>query len=191
MQLTSKTPGLDEKLDGLLSLLMHEFEDQPAIPLDGFYDRYGEFFGEELHNLQEILFEDGLVRCFVGPDGLELEITHKGIDFMAKGGYSSEIREEMISHDDALRAQKNNRLWNILITIGFVAAIAICFYLRHRPTDLSFMQPDYPKKLFPDQRENFVFLLEMLAILFRIEACRSSVTYLGIYFNPGFLHPET
>jgi len=25
------------------------------------------------------------------------------------------------------------------------------------------MQPDYPKKIFPDQRKNFVFLLEMLA----------------------------
>ncbi|HZZ74355.1 MAG TPA: hypothetical protein VFE04_00435, partial [Puia sp.] len=94
MQLTSKTPGLDEKLDGLLSLLMHEYEDQPTIAMEGFYDRYGEFFGEELQNLQEILFEDGLVRCFVGQDGLELEITQKGISFMAKGGYSSEIREE-------------------------------------------------------------------------------------------------
>ena len=90
MQLTSKTPGLDEKLDGLLSLLMQEFDDKPTIPLDGFYDRYGEFFGEELHNLQEILLEDGLVLCFVGPRGLELEITDKGIDFMAKGGYSYE-----------------------------------------------------------------------------------------------------
>ena len=76
MQLTSKTPGLDEKLDGLLSLLMHEYEDQPAIAMGGFYDRYGEFFGEELHNLQEILFEDGLVRCFVGQDGLELEMSY-------------------------------------------------------------------------------------------------------------------
>ena len=27
MELTSKTSGLDEKLDGLLSLLMHDFED--------------------------------------------------------------------------------------------------------------------------------------------------------------------
>jgi hypothetical protein len=133
MQLTSKTPGLDEKLDGLLSLLMHEFEDQPAIAMGGFYDRYGEFFGEELHNLQEILFEDGLVRCYVGQDGLELEITQKGISFMAKGGYSSEIREEMISHDDALRAQKKSAFWNNLITTAFVIAIAICFYLRHRP----------------------------------------------------------
>jgi len=133
MQLTSKTPGLDEKLDGLLSLLMHEFEDQPSIGMGGFYDRYGEFFGEELHNLQEILFEDGLVRCFVGQDGLELEITQKGISFMAKGGYSSEIREEMISHDDALRAQKKSAFWNNLITTAFVIAIAICFYLRHRP----------------------------------------------------------
>ena len=43
MELTSKTPGLDEKLDGLLSLLMHEFEDVPAIPLNDFYNRYGEF----------------------------------------------------------------------------------------------------------------------------------------------------
>jgi hypothetical protein len=132
MELTSKTHGLDEKLDGLLSLLMYEFEDQPAIPLAGFYDRYSEFFGEELHNLQEILFEDGLVRCFVSPDGLELEITHKGIGFMAKGGYSREIREEMICHDDALRNRKNNRIWNTLIAIGFITAIAICFYLRHR-----------------------------------------------------------
>jgi hypothetical protein len=132
MQLTSKTPGLDEKLDGLLSLLMHEFEDQPAIPLADFYERYGEFFGDELHNLQEILFEDGLVRCFVSPNGLELEITHKGIGFMAKGGYSREIREEMISRDDALRNRKNNRFWNTLIAIGFIAAIIVCFYLRHR-----------------------------------------------------------
>ncbi len=132
MQLTSKTPGLDEKLDGLLSLLMHEVEDQPAIAMEGFYDRYGEFFGDELHNLQEILFEDGLVRCFVGQDGLELEITQKGISFMAKGGYSSEIPEEMISHDDALRARKKSAFWNNLITTAFVIAIIICFYLRHR-----------------------------------------------------------
>ena len=133
MQLTSKTPGLDEKLDGLLSLLMHEFEDHPAIAMDGFYDRYGEFFGEELHNLQEILFEDGLVRCFVGQEGLELEITQKGISFMAKGGYSSEIREEMISHDDALRARKKSAFWNNLITTAFIIAIVVCFYLRHKP----------------------------------------------------------
>jgi hypothetical protein len=132
MQLTSKTPGLDEKLDGLLSLIMHEYEEEPAIPLDRFYDRYGEFFGEELHNLQEILFEDGLIRCFVGKKGLELEITSKGINFMAKGGYSREIREEMISHDDALRTQKNNRFWNTAIAICFFIAIAVCFYLRHR-----------------------------------------------------------
>jgi hypothetical protein len=133
MQLTSKTPGLDEKLDGLLSLLMHEFEDLPAIPMADFYDRYAGFFGEELHNLQEILFEDGLVRCFVGPGGLlEMEITHKGIGFMARGGYSREIREEMICHDDALKAQKNNRFWNSVVTTGFIIAIAVCFYLRHR-----------------------------------------------------------
>jgi hypothetical protein len=131
-QLTSKTTELDEKLDGLLSLLMHEYEDLPAIPLSGFYDRYGEFFGEELHNLQEILFEDGLVRCYVGIKGLEMEITQKGITFMAKGGYSNEIREEMISHEEALRTQKNNRLWNIIITAGFCIAILVCLYLRHR-----------------------------------------------------------
>jgi hypothetical protein len=112
---------------------MHEYEDQPAIAMGGFYDRYGEFFGDELHNLQEILFEDGLVRCFVGQDGLELEITQKGISFMAKGGYSSEIREEMINHDDALKAKKKSAFWNNLITTAFVIAIAICFYLRHRP----------------------------------------------------------
>lgn len=134
MELTSKTPGLDEKLDGLLSLLMHEFEDVPAIPLNDFYNRYGDFFGEELHNLQEILFEDGLVRCFVGPEGLELEITHKGIGFMAKGGYSRAIREEMVSHDDALRTRKNNRILHIIITICFMSAIAICIYL-HKKTD--------------------------------------------------------
>lgn len=133
MQLTSKTSGLDEKLDGLLSLLMQEFEDQPAIPMARFYDRYGEFFGEDLHSLQEILFEDGLVRCFVGRDGLELEITHKGIGFMAKGGYSSEIREEMISHEDAVRSKKKVQFWNSVVTIFFIIAIAICFYLRHRP----------------------------------------------------------
>ncbi len=134
MELTSKTSGLDEKLDGLLSLLMHEFEDVPAIPLNDFYNRYGDFFGEELHNLQEILFEDGLVRCFVGPEGLEMEITHKGIGFMAKGGYSRAIREEMVSHDDALRTRKNNRILHIIITICFMTAIAICIYL-HQKTD--------------------------------------------------------
>jgi hypothetical protein len=132
MELTSKTPGLDEKLDGFLSLLMHEFEDQPVIPLAGFYERYGEFFGDELHNLQEILFEDGLVRCFVGPNGLELEITRKGIGFMASGGYSREIREEIIYHDDALRTYKNNRIWNILISIAFMTAIGVCIYLHLR-----------------------------------------------------------
>ena len=132
MQLKSKTPDLDEKLDGLLSLLMHEFEDIPAIPMASFYNRYAEFFGDELHNLQEILFEDGLVRCFVGPDGLEMEITHKGIGFMARGGYSREIREEMICHDDALKVQKSNRFWNSIITVGFILAIVVCFYLRHR-----------------------------------------------------------
>jgi hypothetical protein len=134
MELKSKTPGLDEKLDGLLSLLMHEFEDLPAIPMAVFYDRYGEFYGEELDNLQEILFEDGLVKCFVGPDGLELEITHKGIGFMAKGGYSCAIREEMICHDDALREQKHHKFWNTLVTIGFTIAIIACLYLRHRST---------------------------------------------------------
>ncbi len=134
MELTSKTSGQDEKLDGLLSLLMHEFEDVPTIPLNDFYNRYGDFFGEELHNLQEILFEDGLIRCFVGPEGLEMEITHKGISFMAKGGYSRAIREEMVSHEDALRTRKNNRILHIIITICFMAAIAICIYL-HQKTD--------------------------------------------------------
>jgi hypothetical protein len=132
MQLTSKTPGLDEKLDGLLSLLMHDFEDQPVIPLASFYDRYGEFFGDELHNLQDILFDDGLIRCFVGPSGLEMEITHKGRGFMAKGGYSREIREEMICHDDALRSRKNIRFWNNLVVICFIISIAVSLYLRHR-----------------------------------------------------------
>jgi hypothetical protein len=132
MQLTSKTSDQDEKLDGLLSLLMHEFEDKPVIPLAGFYDQYNEFFGGELNSLQEILFEDGLIRCFVGPRGLEMEITSKGVAFMAKGGYSSAIREEMISHDDALRAQRNYKFWNTVITMIFVAAIAVGFYLRHR-----------------------------------------------------------
>jgi hypothetical protein len=132
MQLTSKTPGQDEKLDGLLSLLMREFEDIPAIPVTGFYERYSEFFGDELNSLQEILFEDGLIRYFVGHQGLEMEITRKGIRFMAKGGYSSAIREEMISHDDALRSQKSYKFWNTLITVIFIAVICIGFYLRHR-----------------------------------------------------------
>ena len=51
---------------------------------------------------------------------------------MAKGGYSREIREEMISHEDALRAQKIAKSWNKVVMIGFVVAMAICFYLRHR-----------------------------------------------------------
>lgn len=133
MQLTSKIHGQDEKLDGLLSLLMNETVDQMHIaPQLGFYDRYSEFFGEELNSLQEILFEDGLIRCNVGLHGLEMEITAKGIDFMAKGGYSSEIREEMICHDNALRTQKTNKFWNTVVTIAFFTAIAVGFYLRHR-----------------------------------------------------------
>jgi hypothetical protein len=133
MQLTSKTTGQDEKLDGLLSLLINESEENlPARPVTGFYDRYSEFFGEELVSLQEILFEDGLIRCYVGPHGLEMEITPKGIGFMAKGGYSSEIREEMICHDDALRAQKNYKFWNTVVTVAFITAIAVGFYLRHK-----------------------------------------------------------
>ena len=132
MQLTGNITGLDEKLDGLLSLLMHEFEEASTVPLALFHDRYGELFGEDLDGLQEILFEDGLVRGIVGPEGLAMEITPKGMQFMAKGGYSREIREEMISHDDALRAQKTVKNWNKVVIIGFVVAIAICFYLRHR-----------------------------------------------------------
>jgi hypothetical protein len=133
MQLTSKIPGQDEKLDGLLSLLISETADHvPAAPQSGFYDRYSEFFGEELTSLQEILFEDGLIRCRVGLNGLEMEITPKGIDFMAKGGYSSEIREEMICHDNALRSQKTHKFWNTVVTVAFFTAIAIGFYIRHR-----------------------------------------------------------
>jgi hypothetical protein len=133
MQLTSKTSGLDEKLDGLLSLLMREREDQPAIPLEGFHERYGGFFGGDLQDLQEILLEDELIRCYVGQQGLELEITRKGIDFMSRGGYSHEIREEMISHDAALRNQQYNRLWNTVVVVGFIMAIAFCYYIRHKP----------------------------------------------------------
>jgi len=132
MQLTGKITGLDEKLDGLLSLLMHEFEEASTVPLALFHDRYGELFGEDLDGLQEILFEDGLVRGIVGPEGLAMEITPKGMQFMAKGGYSREIREEMISHEDALRAQKTAKNWNKVVIIGFIVAMAICFYLRHR-----------------------------------------------------------
>jgi hypothetical protein len=133
MQLTSKIPGQDEKLDGLLSLLINETADHlPANRQLGFYDRYSEFFGDELTNLQEILFDDGLIRCNVGLHGLEMEITPQGVDFMAKGGYSSEIREEMICHDNALRTQKNHKFWNSVVTIAFLTAIAIGFYIRHR-----------------------------------------------------------
>ena len=133
MQLTSKIPGQDEKLDGLLSLLMHETADHlTATPLSGFYDRYSEFFGEELNSLQEILFEDGLIRCFVGLSGLTMDITPKGVEFMSKGGYSSEIREEMICHDNALRTQRSNKFWNTVVTIAFLTAIAVGFYIRHR-----------------------------------------------------------
>jgi hypothetical protein len=133
MQLTSKILGQDEKLDGLLSLLMRESEDNPRnSSRTAIYDRYCEFFGEELTTLQEILFEDGLIRCSVGSRGLEMEITPEGIRFMAKGGYSREIREEMVSHDDALRAQKNNKFWNTVVTIAFFIAIAIGFIIRHR-----------------------------------------------------------
>jgi hypothetical protein len=133
MQLTSKILGQDEKLDGLLSLLMHETEDNlRTSPRTDIYNRYSEFFGEELGSLQEILFEDGLIRYSVGPGGLEMEITPQGVNFMAKGGYSREIREEMVSHDDALRAQKNNKFWNTVVTIAFFIAIAIGFIIRHR-----------------------------------------------------------
>ncbi|MDP4128898.1 MAG: hypothetical protein Q8918_01115 [Bacteroidota bacterium] len=132
MQLTGKITGIDEKLDGLLSLMMHEFEEASTVPLALFHNRYGDLFGEDLDELQEILFEDGLIRGFVGPEGLSMEITPKGSQFMARGGYSREIREEMISHEDALRAQKAVKNWNRIVIAGFVVAMVICFYLRHR-----------------------------------------------------------
>lgn len=132
MQLTGKIGGLDEKLDGLLSLLMNEFEESGNISMAVFRSRYAEIFGDDLENLQDILFEDGLIRGIVGPDGLSIEITSRGMQFMARGGYSKDIREEMISHEDALRAQKIAKTWNKVVLIGFIVAMAICFYLRHR-----------------------------------------------------------
>jgi hypothetical protein len=132
MQLTGKITGLDEKLDGLLSLLMNEFEESGSISPALFQSRYGDLFGDDLDDLQDILFEDGLIRGIVCPEGLSIEITSRGMQFMAKGGYSREIREEMISHEDALRAQKIAKSWNKVVLAGFVVAMAICFYLRHR-----------------------------------------------------------
>lgn len=132
MQITGKITGLDEKLDGLLSLLMNEFEENGNVSLTVFHGRYSELFGSDLDGLQDILFEDGLIRGIVGPEGLSIEITPRGTQFMAKGGYSREIREEMISHEDALRAQKIAKSWNKVVLIGFVVAMTICFYLRHR-----------------------------------------------------------
>jgi radical SAM superfamily enzyme YgiQ (UPF0313 family) len=111
---------------------MKDFEEKNSIPLGLFHDRYGEFFGEDLERLEEILFEDGCIRGTVGPEGLSIEISPKGMQFMSKGGYSSEIREEMISHEDALRAQKIAKKWNKVVLAGFVVAMAFCFYLRHR-----------------------------------------------------------
>ena len=68
MQLTGKIHGLDEKLDGLLSLLMNEFEETAMFHSAGlFHGRYGELFGNDLDGLQDILFEDGLIRGIVGP----------------------------------------------------------------------------------------------------------------------------
>jgi len=131
-QLTGKITGLDEKLDGLLSLLMNEFEETGNISPALFHGRYSDLFGSDLDDLQDILFEDGLIRGIVCPEGLSIEITSKGMQFMAKGGYSREIREEMISHEDALRAQKIAKSWNKVVLIGFVVAMTICFYLRHR-----------------------------------------------------------
>jgi hypothetical protein len=51
---------------------------------------------------------------------------------MAKGGYSREIQEEMVSHDDALHDKKNNKFWNTVVTIAFFIAIGIGFIIRHR-----------------------------------------------------------
>jgi hypothetical protein len=133
MQLTGNPAGLDEKLDGLLSLLMQEFEEKGSISMAGFREQYGELFGNELDYLEDILFEDGFIRSIVGPRGLFVEITSQGMQFMARGGYSSEIREEMISHEDALRAQRIAKSWNKVVLIGFIVAMVFCFYLRHRP----------------------------------------------------------
>jgi len=134
MQFPGKIAGLDEKLDGLLSLMINEYEEASTVPLDQFQRRYGGLFGADLNDLQEILFEDGLIRGYVSPEGLSMEITPKGSEFMAKGGYSREIREEMISHEDALRTQKTAKNWNRIMVTGFIVAIIICYYLRHRPS---------------------------------------------------------
>ena len=132
MELAGKKQGLDEKLDGLLSLLMHEFGDTSTVPLSVFNDRYAEFFGEELEDLQQILSQDGLVRFIVSPEGLlGTQITDVGLQFMARGGYSREIREEMISHEDAVRVQQNLKVWNWVVGAGFVFALGFCYYLRH------------------------------------------------------------
>ncbi|HVY75906.1 MAG TPA: hypothetical protein VG890_13805 [Puia sp.] len=132
MQLTGNTTSLDEKLDGLLSLLMQETEEKTSIPMAQFHNHYGSLFGDELTPLEDILFEDGFIRATVGTDGLYVEITGPGAEFMAKGGYSRAIREEMVSHEDALRAQKIAKSWNKVVLICFVVAMAFCFYLRHR-----------------------------------------------------------
>ena len=116
------------------------------------------------------------------------KLPQRALVLWPKEDIRSAIREEMISHDDALRAQKNNRIWNTLITIGFVIAIMHLFLSSPQiQTDLSFMQPDYPKKLFPDQREHFVFLLEMLASI-SDKHCQACILISRLHFYEFFLN---
>jgi hypothetical protein len=131
MELIKTIPGRDAKLDGILALLFQECSGS-TISQQTFYENYGELFGEDFNDLQQILFEDGLVKSFVGPDGFEMEITRDGIDFMSTGGYSRDIREELIYHGAVLKSMRNLKTWNTVVLLCFFLALVFCFYLTHR-----------------------------------------------------------
>ena len=131
MELTKSIPGRDAKLDGILALLFQEC-DGTTISQRAFHERYAELFGEDFSDLQGILFDDGLVKSFVGPEGFEMEITRDGIDFMSGGGYSRDIREELIYHGAVLKSMRNLKTWNTVVIVGFFLAIILCFALTHK-----------------------------------------------------------
>ena len=131
MELIKSVPGRDAKLDGILALLLQEC-DGTTIRQQVFYENYAELFGEEFPDLQTILFDDGLVKSFIGPDGFEMEITQDGIDFMSDGGYSRDIREELMYHGAVLKSLRNLKTWNTVVIICFFLAMIFCFYLTHK-----------------------------------------------------------
>src|SRR5579863_4269426 len=80
------------KLDSVLSLIVHAQQNGLNL-LSLFHDRYGSLLLGDLERLENILFQDGLVRYAVNPEGLEICMTAEGLAFMNHGGYGSDLIE--------------------------------------------------------------------------------------------------